>query len=152
MLPGFLFFFLNASPSTGNMQNANVRLVKAVTPSSSAGSARLSSADTERRAFLELKLAASEARTKRKTANKNVAGRALIIFCCLSSSHRNTLLQLSCIVTAPSFSLPWVVCSVMGDPAALTPLIRHTDTHKAALRKHLETFPGCPPREAGGWH
>lgn len=33
MLPGYFFFPLNASPSTENMQNANV---KAVPPSSSA--------------------------------------------------------------------------------------------------------------------
>lgn len=60
MLPGYFFFSLNASPSTENMQNANV---KAVPPSSSAQAH--CSTGTGRGAFLGAKLAASEARTAR---------------------------------------------------------------------------------------
>lgn len=55
-----IFFFLNASPSTENMQNANV---KAVPPPSSAQAH--CSTGTGRGAFLGAKLAASEARTAR---------------------------------------------------------------------------------------
>lgn len=147
------FFFLNASPSSGNMQNANVRLVKAVTPSSSAGSLqhRHGEGSFPRREISSFrgtncKMPRAEQLTKIQQQEQYLVS---AVFPLPIATHKR-----KCPVWL--WQLPFLYSKV---PAPLettqlpmTSLIQHADTHRDVPRRHSETLPGCHLWEAVGWH